>query len=108
MAPRDPAWSQNSGGSAALGACSVGVPDGPPPADLGAWLEGRGVDAAVVDWEMAARPFLSGHFEAVEGHGLRATVRIPGWDVVYTDRDHRPPHVMLLEKAAPTRAGRRP
>lgn len=75
---------------------AFGVPDGPPPADLGAWLAANGLRSAVVDWDMARMPFLSGSFESLPEGGVRALSLPKGWRIVGQDTLHTPPHLLLL------------
>ncbi|OGR60788.1 MAG: hypothetical protein A2X36_03640 [Elusimicrobia bacterium GWA2_69_24] len=74
------------------------VPERPAPESLAAWLDGRGIRAAVVDWDMASLPFLRGHFENVPERGVRMTRPLPGWRLVLADAWHDPPHLLILER----------
>lgn len=73
-----------------------GVPDGPPPPDLGAWLASNGLRSAVVDWDMARMPFLSGAFESLPEGGVRVIALPKGWQIAGQDAHHTPPHLLLL------------
>jgi hypothetical protein len=73
------------------------IPEGSAPESLGAWLDER-ADLAVVDGEMAEKPFLSAHFESLEDRRVRLKSDIPGWTVEYADAHHEPPHVLVLRR----------
>lgn len=75
---------------------AFGVPDGPPPEDLSAWLAANNLRSAVVDWDMARMAFLSGAFESLPDGGVRALSLPKGWQIVGGDTLHTPPHLLLL------------
>ena len=85
----------------------VGVPEGGPPPDLAGWLAGQRVRSAVVDWDMARQPFLEGSFTSLPEGGVAALKLPAGWREASRDRLHEPPHLLLLEAAAPV-ATKRP
>ncbi|MFC1679149.1 ArnT family glycosyltransferase [Elusimicrobiota bacterium] len=76
----------------------VTVPAEDPPEDLAKWLNEKGARYAVVDWDMADKPFLSGHFKKLGDRGVLITRPLPGWRVIDDDRAHRLPHLLLLER----------
>jgi hypothetical protein len=89
------------------GTQAVGLPEGGPPPDLGAWLKSRQVRSAVVDWDMARLPFLEGAFASLPDGGVAAVRLPPGWREAGRDRLHEPPHLLLLEET-PAEATKRP
>lgn len=83
---------------------ALSVPDAEAPKDLAAWLRARGARSAVVDWDMARRPFLAAHVESLPEGGVRVKTLPEGWREAGRDKEHDPPHLVLLEEA-PALAG---
>jgi hypothetical protein len=67
--------------------------------NLSEWLSAKGVRRFVVDWDMADRPFLKEYFTRFPGQeGVRQIRPLPGWERVYRDEYHSPPHVLVYRR----------